>query len=177
MEETTQFRFSQIGNTRQIDRIATLKAFEDIGFKDTEEGMLGIRVTRELELSEDRAGGPPGRSGNYLTSEGKTGKDAWGTRADWTSLQGSMEMEPVSITILDNPGNIGYPTYWHARGYGLFSANPLGQADFSDGKKTLDFKLKKGDSASFKYRILIHNGTVLSKEQLDNTFADFSKND
>ena len=71
--------------------------------------------------------------------------------------------------------NIGYPTYWHARGYGLFAANPLGQAIFSDGKVTLDYKLKKGDSTTFKYRILIHNGTELTKEQLDSTFEDFSK--
>ncbi len=26
--------------------------------------------------------------------------------------------------------NPGYPTYWHARGYGLFAANPLGQKIF-----------------------------------------------
>ncbi len=190
MEETTQFRFAQIGNTRQIDRIATLKALEDIEFKDNKEGMLGTRVARELEMPSDKpdiftdANGIPtevkaldntGVSGNYLTSEGTTGDDAWGTRAKWTTLFGTMDKEPVSITILDNPQNIGYPTYWHARGYGLFAANPLGQAIFSDGKETLDFKLKKGDSVTFKYRILIHNGTELTKEQLDSTFEDFSK--
>ena len=32
----------------------------------------------------------------------------------------------VTIAIFDHPGESGYPTYWHARGYGLFAANPLG---------------------------------------------------
>ena len=192
MEETTQFHFSQQGSSRQIDRIATLRALEDIEFKDNKEGMLGLRVTRELEMPSDKpdiftdANGIPtevkaldntGVTGNYLTSEGKIGDDAWGTRAKWTTLHGSMDGEPVSITIFDNPQNVGYPTYWHARGYGLFAANPLGQAVFSDGKETLDYKLKKGDSVTFRYRILIHNGTELTKEQLDSISVDFSKNE
>lgn len=190
LEETTQFHFSRQGNTRQIDRIATLKALEDVEFKDNKEGMLGVRVARQLEMPSDKpdiftdANGIPtevkaldnsGVTGNYITSEGKTGDDAWGTRAKWTTLYGTIENDPVSITIFDNPQNVGYPTYWHARGYGLFAANPLGQAIFSDGKEKLDYKLKKGDSVTFKYRILIHNGTELTKEQLDSTFADFSK--
>ncbi|MCG2461729.1 PmoA family protein [Flavobacteriaceae bacterium F89] len=190
IEETTRFYFSEIGNTRQIDRVATLKALEDVEFKDNKEGMLGVRVARQLEMPSDKpdiftdANGiatevkaldNSGVTGNYLTSEGKTGDDAWGTRAKWTTLYGTMNKEPVSITILDNPQNIGYPTYWHARGYGLFAANPLGQAVFSDGKETLDYKLKKGNSVTFKYRILIHNGTELAKEQLDSTFVNFSK--
>ena len=27
------------------------------------------------------------------------------------------------------------PTHWHARGYGLFAANPLGDKEFDDGNK------------------------------------------
>ena len=34
--------------------------------------------------------------------------------------------EPVSIAIFDAPGNPGYPTYWHARGYGLFAGCAAG---------------------------------------------------
>lgn len=61
----------------------------------------------------------------------------------------------MTLAILDHPKNPGYPTYWHARGYGLFAANTLGQKVFSDGKETLNFTLEPKQSAIFKYRVLI----------------------
>ena len=61
----------------------------------------------------------------------------------------------MTIAILDHPGNPGFPTYWHARGYGLFAANPLGQAVFSEGKEKLNFTLKRGQNQLFRYRVLI----------------------
>ena len=78
-----------------------------------------------------------GVSGNYLSSEGIEGMDVWGKRAKWVSLFGVIGNEEVSVVIMDNPTNVGYPTYWHARGYGLFAANPLGQKIFSNGKEKL----------------------------------------
>lgn len=190
LEETTEFSFSQEGDTRKIIRTTTLKALEDVSFKDNKEGMIAIRVTRGLELPSDQpsifmdANGIPtevkalnneGVNGNYLTSEGKTGEEAWGTRAKWTTLYGKISDEPVSVTIMDHPGNVGYPTYWHARGYGLFAANPLGQEVFSEGKEKLNFSLAKGDSVTFKYAILVHNGEQLSEDSLNGYFSDFSK--
>jgi hypothetical protein len=47
------------------------------------------------------------------------------------------------VILIDHPQNPGYPTYWHARGYGLFAANTLGQAALSNGKDELNFQLKK----------------------------------
>ncbi len=55
--------------------------------------------------------------------------------------------------IYDTEDNPGYPTYWHARGYGLFAANPLGQKIFSEGKEELNFALEAGESATFYHRI------------------------
>lgn len=190
LEETTVFTFAEEGNTRYIDRSTTLKALEDVSFKDNKEGMLGIRVTRELELPSDKpavftdaqgiattveALNNEGVNGDYLGSEGATGNDAWGTRNKWMRLQGEINDEMVSVTMIDHEKNVGYPTYWHARGYGLFAANPLGQAIFSKGAQTLDYKLAKSESAVFKYRILIHNGTDLSKETIENASVDFNK--
>jgi hypothetical protein len=191
LEETTEFAFGQSGDTRKIIRTTILKALEDVSFKDNKEGMIAIRVTRGLELPSDRpdifmdANGIPtevkvlnneGVNGNYLTSEGKTGEAAWGTRAKWTTLYGKIADEPVSVTIMDHPNNVGYPTYWHARGYGLFAANPLGQEVFSEGKEKLNFSLAKGDSVTFKYTILVHNGEQLTQDSLNKYFSDFSKN-
>ena len=191
LEETTEFRFGEKNNTRFIDRTTTLRALAPISFTDNKEGMLGIRVARALELPSDKpavftdsngistnveATNNEGVNGNYYGSEGLTGSEVWGTRNKWVKLEGTMEDEKVSITIIDHPKNIGYPTYWHARGYGLFAANPLGQAVFSEGKESLNFKLDNSASVTFKYRILIHNGSELTRSELDLEFDAFTQN-
>ncbi len=189
MEEITEFTFSEKEDTRIIDRSTTLNALKDVSFKDNKEGMIGIRVARELELVSDKpalytdavgnvteveALNNEGINGNYFSSEGLTGNDVWGTRNKWVKLESEIEGETVSITILDHKRNIGYPTYWHARGYGLFAANPLGQAIFSEGKETLNFKLDKNESVTFNYRILIHNGSKLTNNALNTSFNEFN---
>ena len=152
--------------------------------------MIGIRVARELELPSNKPAeytdaegnvtevkvlNNEGVNGNYFASEGLTGADVWGTRNPWVKLEGTMAAETVSITMIDHKKNVGYPTYWHARGYGLFAANPLGQAIFSEGKETLNFKLEQGDSTTFKYRILVHSGSTLSKEDINQSSQDFNQ--
>ena len=181
LDENTVFKFSQEGKTRIIDRYTSLKALQEVSFKDNKEGVFGVRVTRAMELPSkkpaifvDAQGNPTevkvldntGVNGNYLSSEGLEGNDVWGTRAEWVKLYSTIEKEAVSITILDHPDNVGYPTYWHARDYGLFSANPLGQAIFSKGKETLNFALQKGESVNFHYRMLVHNGSVLKPKDI-----------
>ena len=49
----------------------------------------------------------------------------------------------VTIAIFDHPGNPGYPTYWHARGYGLFAANPLGRHIFDPKQPRLTSRSRK----------------------------------
>jgi hypothetical protein len=191
LNEKTSFSFSVDGNTRIIDRVTTLTANDDdVSFTDNKEGMIAIRVARELEIPNDRPGvfvdanGNPvrmetvdnkGVNGNYLSSEGITGNDVWSTRARWVLLHGVMDQENVALAIIDHPENVGYPTYWHARGYGLFSANPLGQKEFSDGRDILNFKLPAGESVTFKYRILVHSGELLSGENINKFADDFAR--
>jgi hypothetical protein len=79
-------------------------------------------------------------------------------------LTGEIGQEKIALAILDHPKNPGYPTYWHARGYGLFAANTLGQKVFSEGKQTLNFTLGPGQSATFRYRVLIISGTPTAEE-------------
>jgi len=175
LQETTTFVFSANKEERIIDRTTTLKAIADTGvrFNDAKDGLLGLRVTKELQIPSNApgqfvddkgnvtkvaAGNTPDINGNYLTSEGKTGDSAWATRGSWCLLYGKKQQDTLSIAIIDHPGNPGYPTYWHARGYGLFAANPLGQKVFSNGRQTLNFHLEKGQSVTFRYRIVIAAG-------------------
>ena len=174
LREDTRFVFHAGEDHRTIDRITTLTALDEaVSFKDNKEGVLGLRVTRALEQPSNkpeiftdasgRATAVPslnneGVSGLYHSSEGHTGDDVWGTRGEWAMLTGKVEGEPVSVIILDHPKNVGFPTYWHARGYGLFAANPLGQEVFSEGVEKLDFKLAPGESTTFRHRVVIHSG-------------------
>lgn len=188
--ENTTYIFSGSGNQRAIERITKLTALkEDVSFKDNKEGVFGIRLARELEhpsnkpeVFTDASGiatpvaklNNEGVTGKYISSEGKQGDDVWGTRGKWVNLVGTIGQEPVSLVILDNPKNVGYPTYWHARGYGLFAANPLGQKELSKGKDVLDFKLKAGQSVTFRYKVLINSGSNLTKDQVNAEFNKFA---
>lgn len=173
LTESTTFRFTATAHERIIDRITTLTAQTDVHFPDAKDGMLGLRVTKELQIPSSTpgefydvngnktnvaAGNTADINGNYLTSAGKTGDSAWGTRGAWCMLYGKIGSDTISIVIIDHPANPGYPTYWHARGYGLFAANPLGRKIFSQGRETLNFQLNKGQSVTFRYRIVIAAG-------------------
>ena len=189
LEEHTRFVFRGGPDFRSIDRITTLRALDaKVLFPDDKEGLLGMRVTRSLEIPSDKpelftdASGRPttvpkldntGVNGTYLTSEGMKGDAAWGTRGRWCSLSGNIDAEPVTITILDHPTNPGFPTYWHARGYGLFAANPLGEKIFSNGKEELNFSLSPGAAATFRYRIVILS-KIATAEQSEAAYKEFA---
>jgi hypothetical protein len=183
LKELTTYVFSGDATHRIIDRKTTLTAQgEKVNFKDNKEGVFGIRVTRELEMPADKpeiftdAQGIPtkvaalnneGVTGNFLTSEGKTGNAVWGTRGRWCLMYGKKDGQDISIAILDNKANPGYPTYWHARGYGLFAANTLGQEALSNGKDKLNFSLDAGKSVTFNYKVVITNGSTPTAAELD----------
>ena len=189
LREDTRYVFHAGENLRGVDRITTLTALDQpVTFADTKEGMLGLRVARALEqpstepvvLAEQDGStttvpvaDTAGVTGRYRSSEGLQGDSVWGTRARWVALDGRVEGEPVTIAILDHPTNPGYPTYWHARGYGLFSANPLGQKDFSGGAEELNLQLQPGESTTMRYRVLILTGQDVT-ERIEAQYGDFA---
>jgi hypothetical protein len=91
-------------------------------------------------------------------------------------MYGKMKNDSISVAIIDHPSNINYPTYWHARGYGLFAANPLGEKVFTNGKSAKNLHLKKGESVRFVYRVVFDQGaTTLSPAKLNGLADDFAK--
>ena len=109
-----------------------------------------------------------------MSSEGLKGDAVWGTRGRWALLSGTVDGEPVTLAILDHPSNPGFPTYWHARGYGLFAANPLGESVFTEGKKAFNLTLEPGKSVTFNYRVLILSGSV-PPAAIEKAYAAFAK--
>ncbi|MCM8771712.1 MAG: PmoA family protein [Candidatus Omnitrophica bacterium] len=138
---------------RIIDHILILRASEtEVVFKDTKEsGLLSIRVHPEME----------GRNTGIITnSYGATGeKECWGKRSFWVDYSGQIEGVKCGVSIFDHPSNLRYPTYWHVRDYGLFSANFFGLSDFYNDKKISGtYILPYGEELKLFYRIYIHSG-------------------
>ncbi len=190
LDEKTDYYFMATKDYRMIDRVTTLTAVNgEVKFADNKEGFFAIRVSSELELPVEGAlqlTDSHGKvtqvekpdlnrvTGNYLSSEGITGEKVWGTRGKWMQLSGRINGEKVSVVIIDHPQNPGYPTYWHARGYGLFAANTLGQKALSNGKEELNFTLAKGSSVTFRYRLIVFSGE-LSPSEIDRFAVYFAK--
>jgi hypothetical protein len=175
LHERATFVFRGDDTTRTVDRVTTLTAAgQRVVFNDNKEGLFGLRVARQLEHpsktaevftdANGRATAVPkldntGVNGMYISSEGKKGDDVWGTRGRWTMLHGRIGERPVTLAVIDHPANPGYPTYWHARGYGLFAANPLGHASLTEGREPpFALTLESNNSVTFRYRLLIIDG-------------------
>lgn len=173
LEEKRDMVFSAEPNQYAIDFNITLTAQDEkIVFGDTKEGMFAIRVADWL--SEEKG------TGKYLDSKGNIGEpNIWGKQADWALLEGNKTGQTIGIAIFYHPASSCYPTYWHTRGYGLFSANPLGRLDYLKGRnienpQPLNFTLQPGQSALFRFRMIIYEGQK-STEQLDRQFIAFTQ--
>jgi hypothetical protein len=194
LTQITRYIFSHRDCTRTIELAITLTALDRAVFNDDKEGAFGLRVARWLESPDEKGGvftdangnatevaaadpsAPNPATGQYRTSEGALGAAAWGTRARWCALTGHDGAKLVSIAIIDHPDNPGYPTYWHARGYGLFAANPLGRSIFDPKQPAFNFTLEKGQSATFRYRV-IFSPWAASPEQLNKEADIFASDD
>jgi len=191
LEENTRYEFSGNDQQRIIDRITTLTANTEVKFNDAKDGLLGLRVAHALEIpakvdkkfTDDKgivtvvkSNADDVANGNYVTSEGKVGDSAWSTRAVWCKMYGKMGNDSVSIVIIDHPKNPNYPTFWHARGYGLFAANPLGEKIFTNNKSEKNLTLQKGQSVTFRYRVVVANGKkTISNKEIDELAKRFGQ--
>jgi len=147
-----------------IDFAITIKAGEkEMVFGDDKDGSMAIRVPESMRVDKPKAKGEktiPKGDGHIITSEGKKDAEAWGSRANWCDYWGPVEGKTAGIAIFDNPENPRHPTWWHVRTYGLFAANPFGQAQFEKlpDKNAGEFKIPAGQSVTFRYRFYFHEG-------------------
>jgi hypothetical protein len=195
LNQTTRYLFLRQPHSRVIDEAITLTALDRVVFKDAKDGLLGLRVAGWLESPNEKGGifmdasGRPTKvdaappiaanpaTGEYRTSEGIAGTAVWSTRGRWCTLTGHTGSHTVTIAILDQPRNPGYPTTWHARGYGLFALNPLAPSVFDPKRPAMNFTLEKNQTATFRYRVILFSHAVTTAEmnQEADTFAAQAK--
>jgi hypothetical protein len=190
LKEVVSYIFSGKGDWRIIDHITTLTAQQDtVVFADSKEGLIGIRVDRAFEepstgpaIFLDAAGNPTsvpemnneGVNGHYRNSEGQeTEKGVWGKPAHWVSLSAEKDGEKITLAIIDHVDNPGYPAHSHARGYGLFAHNNLGSKSFNSSDPLFQLVLKRGESATFRHRIVIKTNGFATDEELNKLEAGF----
>jgi len=189
---TMVFSAGEYENEYAIDLSIDLTAkCSRVVFEDIEEGMFAIRVSDYHRESNPEISPQPGKplpdesiagTGSYFSSNGDvTAKNIWGKRARWVALEGVRQGKVVGVAILNHTASINYPTYWHVRNYGLFSANPLGQGDFQRQlpKKyrknkviPLHLTLEKGETAHFRFLVIVYEGFRTS-QQIEERFRKF----
>lgn len=126
---------------------------EPVVFGDTKEGLMALRLAPQLRLVGEVA------AGHSLNAKGDRDGECWGKRADWLAYFGPVGGEILSVVLFDHPENPRHPTWWHARDYGLFAANPFGIHDFEDKPDGAgDLRLELGETLTFRYRLRIDRG-------------------
>jgi hypothetical protein len=136
---------------RTIDFDITLTAVTKVEFGDEKDGVFGIRMRPVLQ--EDKG------TGHISNADGLEGEKAlWGKPSNWCDYSGEIAGEKVGIAILDHPSNPHHPVRWHARGYGLFAANPFGAHTFDKTLPETPTVLEPGQKLRFRYRVIIHPG-------------------
>lgn len=170
-------------STRTIDCYYEITATTDLHFGDTKEGMFAIRVPESMKVDN--------KVGRILNSEGIKDGATWGLPARWVDYSGPTKVGEQSthgIAILVHPESFQAAGRWHVRTYGLFAHNAFGAADFptiTDANKPKDpglqtppraggYKLAKGESIRFAYRVIFHPG-AFTLQQGNEAFDNFSR--
>jgi hypothetical protein len=154
---------------RLLDVTTTLIArYGPVHFGDTKEaGLLSVRVASSME-------GKRGQGFIENAMGGRGEKETWGKQAPWCHYTGPVGDTQQGIGVFDHPSNPRYPTNWHVRDYGLFSANCFGYHDyFPSTQRDGSLRLKEGESVTFRYRVHFHRGDAAAGKT-DQRFADFA---
>jgi hypothetical protein len=171
-------RFHAIPAGRFIDFEITLQALpgEPLVLGDNKDGTLGYRLPLWMTLPHKYKGQSVAGAGHYLLSTGLSDAEAWGKRADWCTAYATRGGKTYGVTIFDHPANLRHPTWWMARDYGLFAANPFGQHDFENLKDqpTIgNHTLPAGGSLTMRYRFYFHEGDP-EAAQVAARYADYA---
>lgn len=169
LAETTRLTVYHLpGEARLMDwDITWTAAYGGVFFGDTKEaGTLSVRVAESMRVD---------RGGRMVNGYGGVGEaECWGQPAPWVDYSGVSEGRHVGLALFDHPANFRYPTPWHVRDYGLFTANCWGLHDFTgDWSVRGDYALPAGQSLHWTFRMYLHEGDEQSA-QVGPRWLDFA---
>ena len=174
VEERRTIRMWAEGDMRIVDHRSELRArYGDVTLGDTKEGgLFSIRVPTSMDAKDK---GRIENSEGLVYDSGQGEETTWGKRAAWVDYSGPLANgEQWGHTVVDHRDNPRHPTYWHVRGYGLFTANAFGVHDFK-GDESIDesMTIPSGDQAVFCYRLIIHPGRGVESPRLRELIEEF----
>ncbi len=160
-DRTLRFHASPAG--RFIDYEVTLHApaGEPVLLGDNKDGTMALRLAQWMTLPHKYKGQEVPGAGHIVTSTGVRDAEAWGKRADWCDYYAPHEGKIYGVAIFDSPRNLRHPTWWMARDYGLFGANPFGRHDYENLKDQPhigDYTIPAGGNLTLRYRFFFHEG-------------------
>jgi hypothetical protein len=161
-ERTLRFHPGPDGNF--IDFEITLQALPDksLHLGDNKDGTMAVRVAQWMTMPHKMGGKETGGKGRIVTSTGHQDDAAWGKRAPWCDYHAEYNGKVYGIAIFDHPQNLRHPTWWMARNYGLFGANPFGwhdfEKEFANDPHKGDYTIPAGGSLTLRYRLYFHIG-------------------
>lgn len=172
LEDRREITFYNLPEARMIDFVIELRPIgSPVKFGDTKEGSFAIRVGAQLQ-----AKGATGRLENSLGGQGEAA--TWGKRADWCDYSGTVEGQPLGVTIFDHPSSFRHAPFWMVRDYGLFATNAFGERAYTgDPKADGSYTLATGKTLTIRHRVLIHAGDATSARlpQYYRAYAEPSK--
>jgi hypothetical protein len=140
-------------------------------FGDQEEMGLGIRMATSLRVGDAGPEKAPPGNGTITNSTGAVNEKAmWGDPADWCDFSGTIGDRKVGATICCHPENLRKSRF-HARDYGMLTANPFAQGSFGKGEK-LQTTVRPGEELRLRYGIFIHSDAAAA---VNNSAAVFQR--
>ena len=149
--EIRRMTFRVAGDTRMIDFDQDFSSEGTIVFGDKKDAGLSIRVPTSMAVDSKQGG-------KIINSDGITDKDAWSKPAKWVDFHGPVEGEHLGVAMLNHPSSFRFPTRWHVRTYGLFTANPFASQQFDKALPEGSFELKAGEHLRLRHRFIFHKG-------------------
>ncbi len=139
-----------------MDFTITLTPLVDIDIGKTNHSLFAARMHPTLSVNQ---GGKLVNSAGQVNEQGTAGQEA-----AWCHYSGMRCGTTEGLAIIDHPDNIWYPSKWFTRNYGFVSPTNLNFTQ--DG-----FSLKKGETLTLKYQVVVHSGDFdvdehLSKEKI-----------
>lgn len=150
--EERRLTFRDAGATRSIDFDQDFIATDgDVNLDDRKDAGLSIRVPASMAVDSKEGG-------KIVNSEGVADKEAWSKAAKWCDYSGPVDGEHLGVAFLNHPGSYRYPTRWHVRTYGLFTANPFASKQYDKELPDGTTILKAGERLKLRHRFVFHKG-------------------
>jgi hypothetical protein len=153
---------------------STFTSEKPFTFGDQEEMGLGFRVATPIRAERKSEFGLPPGNGEIVSASGaRNEKEIWGKTAQWCDYRGELKDKRVGMALFPHPRNFR-PSWFHARDYGMITANAFGRNAFGQGEKSA-VSVKPGQKFRLRYGVFVHAGPPNSEPDIAAAYETYLK--